>query len=140
MFFLEAIIAMAHTLARLVYRRLKFGHHYVDQGIEYYEAKYRQQQLRWTAKQAAALNMQLVPLPELEVEFLEVLVHRLEPPVDHDQVNAPSVQEVDLRMANRVPAAQPGTALPWWHRVARSLWWGCNRCYTRLAQAHWRRE
>jgi hypothetical protein len=39
--------------------------HYVDQGIDYYEAKYRQQQLRWAAKQAAALNMQLVPLPEL---------------------------------------------------------------------------
>jgi hypothetical protein len=68
---LKAITAMAHTLAQLVYRMLKFGHHYVDQGIEYYEAKYRQQQLRWTAKQAAALNMQLVRLPELEVEFLE---------------------------------------------------------------------
>jgi len=40
MFFLKAITAMAHTLARLVYRMLKFGHHYVDQGIEYYEAKY----------------------------------------------------------------------------------------------------
>jgi hypothetical protein len=50
---------------------LKFGHHYVDQEIEYYEAKCRRQQLRWTAKQAAALNMQLVRLPELEVEFLE---------------------------------------------------------------------
>jgi len=61
----KAVTAMAHTLARLVYRMLKFGHHYVDQGIEYYEAKYRQQQLRWTAKQAAALNMQLIPLPQL---------------------------------------------------------------------------
>jgi transposase len=61
----KAITAMAHTLARLVYRMLKFGHHYVDQGIEYYEAKYPQQQLRWTAKQAAALNMQLIPLPEV---------------------------------------------------------------------------
>jgi len=71
MFFLKAITAMAHILARLVYRLLKFGHHYVDQGIEYYEAKYRQQQLRWTAKQAAALNMQLVHFQSLEVEFLE---------------------------------------------------------------------
>lgn len=61
----KAITAMAHTLARLVYRMLKFGYHYVDQGIQYYEAKYRQQQLRWAAKQAAALNMQLVPLPAL---------------------------------------------------------------------------
>lgn len=42
----------------------------MDQGIEYYEAKYRQQQLRGAAKQAAALKVQLVPLPELEVEFL----------------------------------------------------------------------
>jgi hypothetical protein len=56
---------MAHTLARLVYRMLKFGQQYADQGIEYYDAKYRQHQLHWTAKQAAALNMQLVPLPEL---------------------------------------------------------------------------
>lgn len=41
---------------------LKFGHQYVDQGIEYYENKYRQQQLKWVAKQAATLRMQLVPL------------------------------------------------------------------------------
>jgi len=61
----KAITAMAHTQARLVYRMLKFGHHYVDQGIECYEAKYRQQQMRWTAKQAAALNMRLVPLSQL---------------------------------------------------------------------------
>ena len=53
---------MAHTLARLIYRMLKFGRQYVDQGIEYYENKYRQQQLKWVAKQAATLRMQLVPL------------------------------------------------------------------------------
>jgi transposase len=28
----KAITAMAHTLARLVYRMLKFGHHYVESG------------------------------------------------------------------------------------------------------------
>ena len=56
--------AMAHTLARLVYRMLKFGHHYVDPGIDIWLSNIRQQQLRWTAKQAAALNMQLVPLPQ----------------------------------------------------------------------------
>jgi len=44
---------------------LKFGHQYVEKGTEYYEAKYRQQQLRGTAEQAAALNVELVPLPEL---------------------------------------------------------------------------
>jgi len=57
----KAITAMAHMLARLVYRMLKFGHEYVDRGIQFYETKYRQQQLRWVAKQAAALSMQLVP-------------------------------------------------------------------------------
>jgi len=45
---------------------LQFGHHYVYHGIEYCEAKYRQQQPHWAAKQAAALNMQLIPLPEVK--------------------------------------------------------------------------
>jgi len=53
---------MAHTLARLIYRMLKFGRQYVDRGIECYENKYRQQQLNWIAKQAATLSMQLVPI------------------------------------------------------------------------------
>ena len=34
----KAITAMAHMLARLVYRMLKFGHDYVDRGVEFYEA------------------------------------------------------------------------------------------------------
>jgi transposase len=59
----KAITAMAHMLARLLYRMLKFGHEYMDRGIQFYEIKYRQQQLRRVAKQAAALHMQLVPLP-----------------------------------------------------------------------------
>lgn len=61
----KAITAMAHLLARLIYRMLKFGHEYVDKGMEYYETKYRQQQLQWVAKQAAALNMQLIPVAGL---------------------------------------------------------------------------
>jgi hypothetical protein len=61
----KAITAMAHLLARLIYRMLKFGHEYVDKGIEYYETKYRQQQLQSVAKQAAALNMQLIPIAEV---------------------------------------------------------------------------
>jgi len=61
----KAITAMAHLLARLIYRMLKFGHEYVDKGMEYYETKYRQQQMQWLAKQAAALNMQLVPMTEV---------------------------------------------------------------------------
>jgi len=58
----KAITAMAHKLARLVYRMLKYGRQYVDKGLEYYEAKYREQRRKWLAKQAKELNLQLVPL------------------------------------------------------------------------------
>lgn len=56
----KAIVAMAHHLARLIYRMIKHGQEYVDRGMEAYEAKYRQQQLRWLEKQAKELNMKLV--------------------------------------------------------------------------------
>jgi len=52
---------MAHHLARLLYRMLKFGKAYVDQGQQHYEAKYRLHHIRWLQKQAAALNLQLIP-------------------------------------------------------------------------------
>jgi len=57
----KAVTAMAHKLARLVYRILKFGADYVDSGMQAYESRYRQQQMKWLTKQAAALNLQLVP-------------------------------------------------------------------------------
>lgn len=61
----KAITAMADHLPRLVYRMLKFGHAYVDRGIQHYATKYRQRQLAWLKKQAASLNLQLVPLTEV---------------------------------------------------------------------------
>ena len=61
----KAITAMAHKLARIVYRMLKFGKEYVDQGAEHYESKFRQQQMKWLMKQAAALNLQVTPLSEV---------------------------------------------------------------------------
>ena len=57
----KAITAMAHQLARLVYRMLKFGTAYVDKGMEHYESKYRLQQMKWLQKQAAAIHLQLIP-------------------------------------------------------------------------------
>jgi hypothetical protein len=57
-----AILRGGHVLARMIYRMLKFGHDYVDRGIESYEARYQQQQLQRIRKQAATLDMQLVPL------------------------------------------------------------------------------
>ena len=58
----KADTALAHKLARLVYRMLKFGQGYVDKGMEHYEAKYRQDQIKWLTKSAATLNLQLTPL------------------------------------------------------------------------------
>jgi transposase len=58
----KAITAMAHQLARLLYRMLKFGAAYVDKGMEHYEAQYRLQQMKWLPKQAAAFNLQLIPV------------------------------------------------------------------------------
>ena len=37
----KAITAMAHKLARLVYRMLRWGHEYVDKGLQYYEERHR---------------------------------------------------------------------------------------------------
>jgi len=61
----KAITAMAHKLARLIYRMLKFGTEYVDKGMAAYESRYRQQQMKRLAKQAASLNLQLLPVPEV---------------------------------------------------------------------------
>ena len=57
----KAITAMAHRLARLVYRMLKYGQQYVDKGAEYYENRNRQQQIEHLRKKAAQLGLQLTP-------------------------------------------------------------------------------
>jgi len=56
----KAITAMARKLACLFYRLIKHGQQYVDKGTEYYEAKYREQQIRSLAKRAQKLGLQLV--------------------------------------------------------------------------------
>jgi transposase len=56
----KAITAMAHKLARLVYRMLKWGHEYVDKGLQYYEERHREQQVQLLQKRAAKLGLQLV--------------------------------------------------------------------------------
>jgi transposase len=52
--------AMANRLARIIYRMLKFGEAYVDKGREFYEEKYRSQQIRFLSKRAGELGLQLV--------------------------------------------------------------------------------
>ncbi|MEJ2110734.1 MAG: IS110 family transposase [Acidobacteriota bacterium] len=61
----KAITAMAHKLARLVYRMLKYGHNYVDKGMEYYEKKFREQRVKYLKKQARLFNLQIIEKPEL---------------------------------------------------------------------------
>ena len=56
----KAIVAMAHHLARLVYRMLCYGQDYVEKGIQQYELKFRLQRIKWLKKEARSLNMQLV--------------------------------------------------------------------------------
>ncbi len=51
---------MAHKLARLVYRLLKWGHAYVDQGLQDYEARHREHEVHLLKKRAATLGLQLV--------------------------------------------------------------------------------
>jgi transposase len=58
----KAITATAHKLARLVSSLLRHGSAYVQQGLEAYEAQYRERKLTTMAKQAKALGSTLVPL------------------------------------------------------------------------------
>ncbi len=61
----KAITAMAHKLARLIYRMLKFGQDYVDKGAAHYQALYRKNQIRFLTKRAKQLGLQLVDLPTM---------------------------------------------------------------------------
>ena len=56
----KAITAIAHHLARLVYRMIRYGHEYVAHHAEHYEKKYRDQQIRWVRKRAAEFNLQVI--------------------------------------------------------------------------------
>jgi transposase len=56
----KAVTAMAHKLARLVYRMLRWGHEYLDKGLQYYEQRHREQQVKLLKKRAAKLGLQIV--------------------------------------------------------------------------------
>ena len=58
-----AIKAMAAKLARLVYRMLRYGMKYVDQGAAFYEAQHRQLQIKQLKWKAARLGFQIVQTP-----------------------------------------------------------------------------
>jgi transposase len=53
----RAITAMAHKMSRLFYRMLRYGQEYVDRSQQFYQDKYRQQQIALLNKQAAQLGL-----------------------------------------------------------------------------------
>lgn len=56
----KAITAMARKLACLFYRLIKQGQQYVDKGMEYYEHRYREQQIRSITKRARQLGLAVI--------------------------------------------------------------------------------
>ena len=48
---------MAHKLAVLFYRMLRYGQEYVDRGQQFYQDKYRQQEIAFLNRKAAQLGM-----------------------------------------------------------------------------------
>jgi hypothetical protein len=56
----KAITAMARKLACLFYRLVQHGQQYVDKGMQFYEERYREQQIRLLTKKAQKLGLQVV--------------------------------------------------------------------------------
>lgn len=59
-----AIFATARKLAHLIFRMLRYGQDYVDQGAAAYEARFHQQRLRHLTQTAHQLGYKLVPALE----------------------------------------------------------------------------
>jgi transposase len=63
-----AVFATARNLARSIYRMLRFGEDYVDEGAQAYDERFRQQRLRSLTTTAKQMGYQLVPVnAEIEV-------------------------------------------------------------------------
>jgi hypothetical protein len=61
----KALTAMAHMLARLVYRMLRYGEQYVDKGMNYYEERHRAHEILSIQKKAKELGLQVILSPTL---------------------------------------------------------------------------
>ena len=58
-----AIKAMAAKLARLVYRMLRYGMKYVDQGAAFYELRHRELQIKRLKSKAEKLGYRVTRIP-----------------------------------------------------------------------------
>src|SRR5260370_27344467 len=56
----KAMTAMARKLACLFYRLMQQGQPYVDKGVQYYEARYKEQQIRGVIYRAKQLGLQVI--------------------------------------------------------------------------------
>jgi transposase len=56
----KAITAMARKLACLFYRLLRYGQQYVDKGMQFYEEKYRDQQIKSVTRRAQQLGLRVI--------------------------------------------------------------------------------
>lgn len=61
-----AVFAMARKLAILIYRLLKWGQAYVDEGLEAYEARFDAVRLRACKENAKAMGYNLLPIEGVE--------------------------------------------------------------------------
>ena len=59
--FLHALKATARKVACIYYRILTKGLAFVERGIEIYQQKFQEQQVRMLRKRASALGLQLIP-------------------------------------------------------------------------------
>jgi hypothetical protein len=57
-----AVFATARKLAQIIFRALRYGQPYVDEGAASYEARFRQQRMRSLSLNAHELGLKLVPL------------------------------------------------------------------------------
>jgi transposase len=57
-----AVFAMARKLATLVYRMLRYGQDYVDEGLQAYEARFEQRRLCSLKQAARSLGYELLPV------------------------------------------------------------------------------
>jgi transposase len=57
----KAITALAHKLAKLIYIMLKYGHEYVEKGVEFYEDMYRTRREASLKRKAKEMGYDLVP-------------------------------------------------------------------------------
>jgi len=56
------VFVCARKLAKLIYRRLRWGAAYVDEGMEAYEKRYQQKRIKSLKDKAKDLGFKLMPM------------------------------------------------------------------------------